>query len=195
MTPQGVILYGPPASGKDTTTAELSLLDHRFKLFERLKAGPGRTAGYRITTEKHMAELSESGDLLYSNARYGALYGVDRGGLDTMVAAGRIPVLHLGQVAGITALLEYPVSWTTVLLWCSRETSRVRCERRRNSDVSARLAVWDETLADLIASDGSTWSLIVDTADHSTSATAALIAKAVANSGDAVSLSTALLSR
>jgi len=166
VTPQGVILYGPPASGKDTTTAELSLLDPRFKLFERLKAGSGRTAGYRITTGQRMAELSERGDLLYSNARYGALYGVDRGGLDAMVAAGRIPVLHLGQVAGVAALLEYPVSWTTVLLWCSRETARVRCERRGDSDVSARLAVWDETLADLLAVDGSTWSMIVDTADH-----------------------------
>lgn len=195
MTRQGVILYGPPASGKDTITAELSLLDPRFELFQRLKAGPGRTSGYRITTSQHLKDLSESGEILYSNARYGAVYGVDRGGLDAMVSAGRVPVLHLGQVAGITALREYPVSWTTVLLWCSRETARERCERRGGNDVNARLGVWDETLADLLAIDGSAWSMIVDTADHSASVTATLIAKAVENPGYVASLSTALLSR
>ena len=112
-----------------------------------------------------------------------------------MFAAGKIPVLHLGQVAGVAAVLEYPASWTTVLLWCSRETARVRCERRGNSDVNSRLTAWDETLADLRAADGSTWSIIVDTAVHSSSETATLIAKTVANPSNAVSLRTALLSR
>ena len=34
----GVILYGPPAAGKDTITGELLALDPRYRQFSRLKA-------------------------------------------------------------------------------------------------------------------------------------------------------------
>lgn len=43
MNAAGVILYGPPGAGKDTVTAELVQQDPSYALFERLKAGPGRT--------------------------------------------------------------------------------------------------------------------------------------------------------
>jgi len=36
----GVLLYGPPAAGKDTVSAALIAVDARYVLFERLKVGP-----------------------------------------------------------------------------------------------------------------------------------------------------------
>ena len=39
----GVILYGPPAAGKDTVTRELTTLEGEVHLFSRVKAGSGRT--------------------------------------------------------------------------------------------------------------------------------------------------------
>ncbi|MGV9303830.1 hypothetical protein ACWDLG_10705 [Nonomuraea sp. NPDC003727] len=39
MSLQGIVLYGPPASGKDTVTAALRRLDPRFVLLPKLKVG------------------------------------------------------------------------------------------------------------------------------------------------------------
>src|SRR4051794_28742211 len=113
MSRRGVILYGPPASGKDTVSVELSRRNPKFEQFRRLKAGPGRTAGYRLVTDAHLEQMSDCGELLYTNARYGARYAVDRGGVEAMVSAKHVPVLHLGQVAGIEAVSAYPgIEWT-----------------------------------------------------------------------------------
>lgn len=106
--PSGVILYGPPGSGKDTVTSELVRLRPEFALFERLKAGPGRTTGYRLTTVDHIEELSRAGELLYRNARYDAEYAIDRQGVTSLVDADRIPVLHMGQVVGASAVAAFP---------------------------------------------------------------------------------------
>lgn len=45
-----VMLYGPPAAGKDTVTEALIRLDRSYRLYQRLKVGAGRTDGYRMTT-------------------------------------------------------------------------------------------------------------------------------------------------
>jgi len=47
VTGQGVILYGPPASGKDTVTRELVRIDPRFAMFQRLKVGEPPMQTYR----------------------------------------------------------------------------------------------------------------------------------------------------
>ncbi|MFF8575514.1 guanylate kinase [Streptomyces sp. NPDC015408] len=160
---QGVILYGPPASGKDTVTAALSALDSKYAQFTRLKVGTGKSAGYRMGTAEQLDKLETAGDVVYANARYGNTYAIDRPGVDAAFAAG-VPVVHLGQVEGIRALVNgYPADWSVVLLWCPREVTEQRSAGRGDSDTAARLAAWDATREDLNAHPDMVWDLTVDT--------------------------------
>ncbi|MEV3922592.1 hypothetical protein [Actinomadura coerulea] len=58
---QGVILYGPPTSGKDTTTAALTRQDERYVLLRKLKYGTGRSSGYRQVTRAELDDLRRTG--------------------------------------------------------------------------------------------------------------------------------------
>jgi guanylate kinase len=178
---QGVILYGPPASGKDTVTAALSELDARYAQFARLKVGTGKATGYRMGSAEQLHELEASGDVVYANTRYGNTYVIDRPGVDAAFAAG-VPVVHLGQVDGIRALVGgYPADWSVVLLWCSREVTGQRSVGRGDSDTAARLAAWDATREDLGAHPGMVWDLTVDTTASAPQQAARLIDQLLAH--------------
>ncbi len=179
MTPVAVILYGPPASGKDTITAELARLDSRYALFRRMKIGGDSTNGYRLAGQDALAQLHANGQVLYQNERYDSTYVVDRPHLSEMLAAGQAPVVHLGQIAGIRAVTAFPAHWVTVLLWCSRETTARRAYARGSTDINARLAAWDETFADLEQADASDFLVSIDTDTISPEEAARMIAPQV----------------
>lgn len=141
----GVILYGPPASGKDTIDAALRRLSPRYRHFPRLKAGPGRTDGYRMTTDDELQILRNDGSIVWENHRYGATYAVDLPSLTTALADG-VPIIHLGQPEAITAVqAATDAKWITVSLTTSRDIAAERLARRGPADLAARLAAWDET--------------------------------------------------
>lgn len=146
MTP-AVIVYGPPASGKDTVTSSLNKLDARFRLFPRLKVGPGRTTGYRLTTESEIDKLRSRGGILWENSRYDATYVIDRPYLARMTEAGEIPVIHLGQVEAVHKIASgLPnLDWLTVYLWCLRDVAIDRIRARGTGDTDARIRAWNET--------------------------------------------------
>ncbi|MEV6704315.1 kinase [Micromonospora wenchangensis] len=143
---RGVILYGPPAAGKDTVTAALHALDTRYSLFQRLKAGPGRTTGYRMTSEATLDELGRNGDVVWENGRYGARYVVDRPSLIEGLSAG-MPVVHLGQRPAVDAVRAAvpDARWCVVYLWCPRDVAVQRIVARRTGDTEARIRAWDDT--------------------------------------------------
>jgi guanylate kinase len=146
----GLILFGPPAVGKDTITGHLTALDQRYVQFERLKAGPGRTTGYRIVGLDEFEAVRGRGEMLYANSRYGAQYGIDRGGLEAIANAERIPVVHVGQLAGVRqVVVGMPLRWLVVILWCSREVAATRLAQRADAQPAERLRAWDQTLADV----------------------------------------------
>ncbi|WP_328786051.1 guanylate kinase (plasmid) [Streptomyces canus] len=172
---QGLILYGPPAAGKDTVTHALTQLAPQYRQFARLKVGSGKSIGYRSGTAERLQELEAAGDVLYSNSRYGNTYVIDRPGLDAAFAAG-VPVVHLGQIDGVRALVDsYAAAWTTVLLWCPKAVTALRSEGRGDSDTAARLAAWEATREDLDAHPDMVWDLIVDTTAASPQESARLI--------------------
>ncbi|MEU5499497.1 phosphotransferase-like protein [Streptomyces griseofuscus] len=182
---QGVILYGPPASGKDTVTAALTELHAKYTQFARLKFGSGKSAGYRMGTAEQLHALEATGGVLYVNTRYGNTYAIDRPGVDAAFAAG-VPVIHLGQVDGIRALVDgCPADWSVVLLWCPREVTEQRSAGRGDSDTAARLAAWDATCEDLDAHPDMVWDLTVDTTASSPQDAARLIDQLLARQAGA----------
>ncbi|WP_461080198.1 phosphotransferase-like protein [Streptomyces deserti] len=161
---QGILLYGPPAAGKDTITDVLRELDARYVPFSRLKMGTGKTKGYRMGTPEQLADLEARSDVIYRNERYGNIYVVDRPGLDQVMEGEKIPIVHLGQMVGMEQVTaRFPANWVRVLLWCSRETTARRSPQRGDTDTAARLAAWDVTEADLAAHLQAQWELRVDT--------------------------------
>ncbi|SDY44316.1 guanylate kinase [Micromonospora pattaloongensis] len=143
---RGVIIYGPPAAGKDTVTAALHELDSRFALYRRLKVGPGRATGYRITDTASLDQLHHRGEVVWENHRYGARYAVDRPSLVEHLSAG-VPIVHLGQraaVAAVTAAVP-DADWCVVYLWCPRHVAEQRIISRHTGDTAERLRAWDET--------------------------------------------------
>ncbi|MGV9532631.1 guanylate kinase [Streptosporangium sandarakinum] len=150
MSPAGVVLYGPPASGKDTVTAALTRNDPRFVLLPKLKVGTGRAQGYEFVTAERLAELRAAGRLLAETHRYGNVYAVDRQTITELTAAGAVPVTHMGNLADLRRLVgREPDGWLRVLLWVPREVTAQRSRGRGDADTERRLAAWDETLADL----------------------------------------------
>ncbi|MEH1013668.1 kinase [Micromonospora sp. CPCC 206060] len=143
---RGVILYGPPAAGKDTVTSVLQQLDGRFALFQRLKAGAGRCDGYRMTSHAELSRLRDQGDLIWENQRYESVYAVDRSGLSALLAE-KVPVLHLGQIAAIDAVKQATpdTDWLVVGLWCPRDIAERRVIDRNTGDAAQRMRAWDET--------------------------------------------------
>jgi guanylate kinase len=168
MTARGVILYGPPTAGKDTTTAALTKLDPRFALLTKLKVGTGRMAGYTLITPGRLDQLRAAGRILVETHRYGNVYAIDRHGLDQMTEAGLIPLVHIGNLADLRRLsAQAPGLWLRVLLWVPREVCAQRSRQRGDTDTPIRLQAWEETLADLRADDtGDAFELSVRTDEH-----------------------------
>lgn len=160
----GILLYGPPAAGKDTVTTALAALDARYVPFRRLKVGSGKSSGYRMGTAAQLADLEASGDIIYRNERYGNVYVVDRPGLVQALEGGTVAIVHLGQVAGVEQVATLsPARWVRVLLWCSRTSTAERSRRRGDTDTAARLAAWDATGEDLASYPQARWEVRVDT--------------------------------
>lgn len=142
----GVILYGPPAAGKDAVTEALVELDENYCFYQRLKVGAGRTSGYRMTTLEHIDALRRAGDVIWENRRYDALYVVDRASLVELLNVC-VPVLHLGQIQAVQAVTEAMpgTQWVIVGLWCPRDVAARRLAERGTGDTVTRLRAWDET--------------------------------------------------
>lgn len=145
-----MILYGPPTSGKDTITDEVTRQDGRFSLLLKLKAGTGRTTGYRLVSYQMLEALDRAGRLVAETHRYRNIYAVDREDVQAIVDRGQIPIVHMGNVADLRSLRDgIPLDWLCVLLWVPREVCAERSANRGDTDTPSRLRAWDETLADL----------------------------------------------
>ncbi len=142
----GLILYGPPASGKDTVTHALADLDPTISLFRRLKAGPGRTGTYRMTTEPEIASLRAAGDVIWEKTAAMSCLR-HRPPRPDRCARHRHARGAPRQVPAIDALTKATpdTRWTVVYLWCPRDVAEARIVARATGDTSARLRAWEET--------------------------------------------------
>ncbi len=166
----GVILYGPPASGKDTVTRELQRISNAYHLYSRIKVGPGRTDGYQISTEEEVTYLRSAGEVIWENQRYNATYVVERKSLFSALSTG-IPVVHLGQREAVEAVTSaFPsAAWHVVSLWCPRDEAAHRITARGTGDLDERLQAWEETVP-LPTAD-----LEINTVEHSAAQAASAV--------------------
>lgn len=140
----GVILYGPPAAGKDTIGATLAELDSRFEHYQRIKVGPGRSGGYRLLAATDLSILREAGRIIWENQAYGATYAIDHDSLLRALSRA-VPVLHVGQPSAVDAVRDAMAArWLVVELWCPRGVALDRF-KGRSDNVAARLHAWDAT--------------------------------------------------
>lgn len=142
---RGLVLFGPPASGKDTVTQVLSRVHPRFRLFEKLKLGTGRSAGYRMATEEDLRAIQSSGGLLSEVKRYGNSYFIDQKELDRLEHEGFIPVVHTADLAE-ASLISRRRGWVSCCLWVSRREARCRLMERGDVQVEERLALRSQML-------------------------------------------------
>ncbi|GGL19143.1 hypothetical protein Sme01_36250 [Sphaerisporangium melleum] len=146
----GVVLYGPPTSGKSTTTTALHRLDPRFRLLRKLKVGTGRAEEYHLISAARLDELRQAGRTIADTHRYGNTYAIDRAEIEAMTGDGLVPVAHIGNIPDLRRLVGRD-PWLRVLLWVPREVCEQRSAQRGDVDTAQRLAAWDETSADLDA--------------------------------------------
>ncbi|MCQ0018385.1 guanylate kinase [Actinomadura madurae] len=180
MTSRGVILYGPPTSGKDTVTAELARQDDRYTALPKLKVGTGRSEGYRYLTSTDLEKLRATGRLVVETHRYGNVYAVDRDDIAAQVEADKVPIVHMGNVADLQRLrTAIPLDWTSVLLWVPRAVCADRSKHRGDDDTPQRLQAWDETRSDLQATDTRVFNLVIHTDQADPTETAHRIIAAV----------------
>jgi guanylate kinase len=175
MQRHGIVLYGPPAAGKDTITVELTKLSRPYVLFDRMKVGTAGEGKYRYVDVEKLRQVRERGQVVYENEQYENRYVVDSFRLEELFGADRVPIVHIGQLAGIDALRSYEAAWFVVCIWCPREHARERLTERGSSDIEARLAVWDETQDELVNVLPDSFDMWFDTATIEPADAAALI--------------------
>ncbi|MEV3927274.1 guanylate kinase [Actinomadura coerulea] len=182
MTGQGVILYGPPTSGKDTTTTALTRQAERYVLLRKFKYGTGRSTGYRQVSRAELDDLRRSGRLIVETHRYGNVYAVDRNDFTALLDDGRIPIVHMGNVADLERLRAgVRLDWMSVLLWIPRTVCAQRSLHRGDVDTPDRLKAWDQTYRDVqAAADRSVFNLVIRTDQASPAEVARQITEAVA---------------
>lgn len=145
-TGAGIILYGPPAAGKDTVTHALTDLNPDYQHYQRIKVGTGRTQGYRFLTASELDQMRADGHIIWENRAYGAVYAIDSPSI-TSALTSTVPIVHVGQPDAVKALTSATPdsAWVVVDLWSPRETAAERLAGRGSTDTAARLAVWDST--------------------------------------------------
>ena len=147
--PRGVVLFGPPASGKDTVTACMDAMYPDVALYEKLKTGAGRSLGYRFIDADELDQRRRSGRLT-SVVRYGNQYSVDHAELDAWELQGRIPVVHTTDLDELGNLAAR-AGWLVVGLWARRRIAAERLLARGDLELSQRLDLWSSSLRDLTA--------------------------------------------
>lgn len=132
----GLVLYGPPASGKSTLAKAIVDLGQGHFLY-RLLRSEADNINYRPFTQ--------STTTVWESTKYGRRYGIDLEGFHNGLTEGLIPIVQLGEPEALEALRAMEINWTVLYLWCPRSIAEERINKRDSGEAESRMAAWDRT--------------------------------------------------
>jgi guanylate kinase len=140
---RGILIAGPPASGKRTLTFALTSMRRSYAPFRALSAALHPTIAAERSTERHLDELKAWAQVFHEFTEDGMRYVFDHGRLNKLREHGRIPVATVCDTAGMLAFEREADDWLPILLWCPREVAE---QREPALAQPARRRRWDRSL-------------------------------------------------
>lgn len=125
----GIVLAGPPASGKRTVRFALTSLRRSYASFPALTVAHRPQIDAEQTTQRHLDEMRAWAQIFHELRVEGANYAYDRERLSKLREEGRIPVACVDDPDALLAFEREADDWLRVLLWCPREEAERRLSR------------------------------------------------------------------
>jgi hypothetical protein len=150
---RGVVLAGPPASGRRTTAFALTSLRRSYAHYPALTPARQALVDAAQATRRQLDELRSWAQLFAESTCDGVGYAYDRERLNKLRDQGRIPVACVDDVDVLRAFEQEADDWLPVLLWCPREEAERRLADARDvhaTPVSAWLRRWDRSTKKLL---------------------------------------------
>ncbi|WP_232660556.1 hypothetical protein [Pseudonocardia sp. TRM90224] len=145
QTYRGILLAGPPASGKRTVTFALTSLRRSYAPFPALTVGSDTRVAAERTTQRHLDELKAWAQVFHEFTSDGARYVYDRERLNRIREQGRIPVACVDDIDVLRAFEREADDWLQVLLWCPREEAERRLAATGVAPDRAAVRRWDRS--------------------------------------------------
>ncbi len=145
-----VLLYGPPASGKDTITQLLQNRNNIFFHFKKHKVYPGdqqiqtkNQLSYFHISMNRFLNMIANGEFLQFHWRYKSFYGVSKVLMDDSLSNGKIPIVHVGKIYDLLELTDVlEAKLIIILVWETLDVISKRLKFRHkgdNDEISFRL--------------------------------------------------------
>jgi hypothetical protein len=122
----GILLAGPPASGRRTTVFALETLRRTYAHVPALTTTPDPTVDAEKVTQRHLDELRSWAQLFHEVTLDGHSFTHDRERLVQLREKGRMPVVCVEDAPALDAFDHESDGWLPVLLWCPREVAEQR---------------------------------------------------------------------
>jgi hypothetical protein len=149
---RGVVLAGPPASGRRTAVFALTSLRRSYAHYPALTTAHQDLVDAVHTTRQQMDDLRSWAQLFAGSTRDGIGWAYDRARLTRLREQGRVPVACVDDVDVLRAFEREADDWLVVLLWCPREEAERRIARAgdvRRIPASTWLRRWDRSTKQL----------------------------------------------
>lgn len=148
---RGVVLAGPPASGKRTVTFALTSLRRSYASFPALTVAHRARVAAEQTTRRHLDELRAWAQLFHEFTSDGIRFAYERERLNNLREQGRIPIACVDDGDVLQAFEREADDWLQILLWCPRDEAERRLartwfahEKQRTPDRSS-MRRWDRS--------------------------------------------------
>lgn len=125
----GVLLAGPPASGKRTAAFSLTTLRRGYAHVPAMATKPHRSVDAEQTAQKHLDELHAWAQIFYAVTVDGRRYAYDRERLLHLREQGRLPIVCVEDAHALAAFEAESEGWLPVMLWCPRSEAVQRLTR------------------------------------------------------------------